>query len=145
MLTWQVLALIVVAVGLSALAQVALKHGMAGQPVQAALSGGGGAVAVVLAIATSPGVVIGLAMYGLSAVLWLFVLARVDLSVAYAFVALGFLLVMALGVLVFGEPLSARKVLGTLLVAGGIWLVATSSRGEAGAARPDAVTAAGQR
>jgi multidrug transporter EmrE-like cation transporter len=126
MLTWQVLVLIVAAVGLSAFAQVALKHGMAQGSVQAALSAGGGPVSIALAVAGSPGVWLGLTAYGLSAVVWLFVLARMDLSVAYAFVALGFLLVMAMGAAVFGEPITWQKALGTLLVAGGIWLVAAS-------------------
>ena len=143
-LTWQVLALIVVAVGLSALAQVALKHGMAQPAVQAALGGGQGPVAVALAIAGSPGVLAGLTAYGMSAILWLFVLARVDLSVAYAFVSLGFLLVMALGAALFGEPLTGRKLLGTLLVGGGIWLVATGARPAAGSTPGPASGSAGE-
>ena len=137
-LTWQIIALVVVSVCCSAFAQIALKHGMAHAPVQAALAAGGGPFPVAFAVATSPGVVIGLFTYGLSALLWLFVLARLDVSVAYAFVALGFLLVMAFGAIVFGEPLTLRKLLGTLLVASGIWLVATSiptdSRAAEGAA-----------
>jgi multidrug transporter EmrE-like cation transporter len=136
LITWQVLALVVLSVSCSAFAQIALKHGMAAAPVQSAL-GGGGAAGVALAIATSPGVLAGLTAYGLSAVLWLFVLARLDVSMAYAFVALGFLLVMAFGALVFGEPLGPRKIIGTLLVAAGIWLVATSgpsAGGQGGAA-----------
>ena len=128
MLTWQVLALVILAVVCSAMAQVALKHGMARPSVQAAMAGGEGAAGVALAIAGSRGVWIGLTIYGLSAVLWLFVLARVDVSVAYAFVSLGFLLVMALGAVLFGEPITWRKTLGTVLVAGGIWLVATGER-----------------
>jgi len=128
MLTWQVLALVVLAVVCSALAQVALKHGMARPSVQAAMAGSEGAAGVALAIAGSIGVWIGLTVYGLSAVLWLFVLARVDVSVAYAFVSLGFLLVMVLGAVLFGESITWRKALGTMLVAGGIWLVATGAR-----------------
>jgi hypothetical protein len=74
MLSWSILALIVIAVGASALAQVALKHGMARETVQAALAAGGGAWPIALAVAGSPGVWIGLTVYGLSALLWLFVL-----------------------------------------------------------------------
>jgi multidrug transporter EmrE-like cation transporter len=125
------LALIMAAVICSALAQVALKAGMSQPAVQGALSGAQGAVAVTMAVAASPGVWIGLTAYGLSAALWLFVLARMDLSVAYAFVSLGFVLVMALGVFAFDEPLGPRKLAGTLLVAFGIWLIATDA-GRAG-------------
>jgi multidrug transporter EmrE-like cation transporter len=134
--SWGILALVVASVGCSAFAQIALKHGMAAAPVQAAL--GSGIAPVALAVAASPGVLLGLLAYGLSALLWLFVLARLDVSVAYAFVALGFLLVMAFGALVFQEPLTARKLIGTALIAGGIWLVATSGTapGAGGGAPP---------
>jgi multidrug transporter EmrE-like cation transporter len=137
-LTWQVIALVIVSVCCSAFAQLALKHGMAQPGVQSALASGGGPAATALAVAGSPGVWIGLFTYGLSALLWLFVLARLDVSVAYAFVALGFLLVMGFGVLVFGEPLTARKVLGTALVAAGIWIVATSTPGTSRAGHAEA-------
>lgn len=116
--------MIVASVSLSALAQVLLRYGMSRPPVQAALEAGGGAVSVALAIAGSIGVWAGLALYGFGAMVWLFVLARIEVSVAYAFVALGFLLTMALGCLALGEPLTARKLAGTALVALGIWLVA---------------------
>ena len=56
------------------------------------------------------------------------VLARVPVSMAYAFVALGFLLTTALGCLVLGEVLTLRRVMGTLLVAAGVWLVATGGQ-----------------
>lgn len=131
MLSLQILALIAFAVSCSALAQVALKHGMGREQVQAALAVGG-IERVALAVLGSPGVWLGLVVYGLSAILWLFVLARVDLSVAYSFVSLGFLLVMALGAIMFGEPITWMKVLGTMLVALGIWLVATGGAPGAG-------------
>lgn len=121
------LTMIVGSVAMSALAQILLRHGMSRPSVQAAL-GQGEAVPAVLAIASSPGVIGGLALYGLGAMVWLLVLARVPVSMAYAFVALGFLLTMALGCLVLGEVLTLRKVMGTLLVAAGVWLVATGGQ-----------------
>lgn len=121
------LTMILGSVAMSALAQILLRHGMSRPSVQAAL-GQGETVPAVLAIATSPGVIGGLALYGLGAMVWLLVLARVPVSMAYAFVALGFLLTMALGCLVLGEVLTLRKVAGTLLVAAGVWLVATGGQ-----------------
>ena len=41
--------------------------------------------------------VAGLALYGLGAMVWLYVLARLPLSAAYPFVGLGFILTMVLG------------------------------------------------
>jgi multidrug transporter EmrE-like cation transporter len=131
-LTWQVVSLILAGVACSAVAQVALKHGMSRELVQSALAAGD-LREIAFAVAGSPGVWGGLIVYGISALLWLFVLARVDVSVAYAFVSLGFLLVMALGAALFGEPITWRKLLGTVLVASGVWLVATGVRTPVGA------------
>lgn len=120
---WPLIGMILVSVGCSALAQIFLKHGMSIAPVQARLASGG-AVSIAQAVAASPTVWLGLFLYGFSAAVWLFVLAKLDVSVAYAFVALGFLLTMVLGCLLLSEPLTLRKLAGTLLVVAGIWLVA---------------------
>jgi multidrug transporter EmrE-like cation transporter len=123
MITWPLIALILISVSCSALAQISLKHGMSVPSVQAVL-GGGRTITITLAVASSPMVWLGLFLYGFSALVWLFVLARIDVSVAYAFVALGFLLTMALGSLLLGEPLTLSKLSGTLLIMLGVWLVA---------------------
>ncbi|MSP68551.1 MAG: hypothetical protein EXQ96_10810, partial [Alphaproteobacteria bacterium] len=78
------------------------------------------------AVACSPLVFTGLALYGFAAGFWLFVLARIDVSVAYPFVGIGFLLTMAFGALFLGESINATRLVGTLLVAGGVYLVAQS-------------------
>ncbi len=127
MFSWQTITLILTSVSCSALAQISLKHGMSQAAVQASLATGG-AAHIAIAVAATSTILLGLALYGFSAVLWLFVLAKLDVSVAYAFVALGFLLTMTLGCVLLGEPLTLHKVGGTVLVALGIWLVATSPR-----------------
>ena len=125
MVTWSIFALVVFSVGCSALAQIALKHGMAQTSVQAAL-GSDALLPIAVAIIGNPFVVGGLLLYGASAVVWLFVLARLDVSVAYPFVSLGFLITMGLGCLLFGEDLTLRKALGTLVVMLGVYLVAAA-------------------
>ncbi len=122
LIAWPVISMILVSVTCTALAQISLKHGMSVESVQTALTGGG-LMRVVLAVTTSPTVWLGLFLYGFSAVVWLFVLAKLQVSVAYAFVALGFLLTMLLGCVVLGEPLTLRKLAGTALIMLGIWLV----------------------
>jgi len=84
-----------------------------------------GAIGEVLgAIVRSPYVMGGLALYGFGAIVWLFVLARLDVTTAYPFVGLGFILTMILGALFLGEVLTPSKVVGTLLVTAGVVLVA---------------------
>ena len=121
----KILLLILVSVSLSALAQLVLKLGMSEPQVQGAMAGND-RFAVFQAVALNLKVLAGLTIYGLGAVLWLFVLARTDVSMAYPFVGLGFLLTMAFGALFLGEPMSLARIGGTILVASGVYLVAQS-------------------
>lgn len=115
------LILIFSSVLISALAQIALKQGMSSSTVAAAL--GQGSTSAITAIATNPYVISGLSLYAVGAMLWLFVLSRVDVSVAYPFVAFGFIVTMALAIILLGEPLQPLRVVGTLLVVAGAVLI----------------------
>lgn len=122
-MTIQLFGFVLISVTLSALAQIAMKFGMSRPGVQAAL-GGGDTIGMVWSVGTSPGVVGGISLYVLSVFFWLWVLSKVDVSLAYPFVSLGFLLTMLFGWLVLGESLAPAKILGTLLVCAGVFLVA---------------------
>lgn len=94
-MTGKALALILTSVALSAIAQIALKIGMSGDAVRQSLTQQSlwrGYLSLLLV----PGVVVGLAAYGLSAIVWLRVLAEVEVSKAYPFVALAIVVTMAL-------------------------------------------------
>jgi drug/metabolite transporter (DMT)-like permease len=119
-----VLGLILTSVTMSAVAQIALKYGMSSPLVQAHLNSGLERVAPL--IASSPFVWAGLSLYGAGALLWLGVLAQIDVSQAYPYVGLGFLLTMVFGVFLLGESVSAMRLLGTLLVIAGVVLVSRS-------------------
>lgn len=116
--------LILLSVSLSALAQLLLKLGVA--RAGALPAGASGPLATILASLASPWVLGGLALYGLGALIWLLVLSRLPLSLAYPFVGLGFILTMAIGAGVLGESLSAGRIGGTVLIALGCVLVARS-------------------
>jgi multidrug transporter EmrE-like cation transporter len=111
--------LILVSVTISALAQVALKRGMSGPVVQNALNGDD-LVQKLVAVSTSPLVFLGLALYAMGTVVWLLVLARIDVSQAYPFVGIGFLITLGFGVLILGESVTPVRVLGILFVGVGI-------------------------
>jgi multidrug transporter EmrE-like cation transporter len=123
-MTGATLALILVSVSLSALAQISFKLGVTGASSHP-MSAGGMAAGLVNSMLT-PGVVVGLALYGFGTLLWLTALARVDVSQAYPFVGLGFVLTAILGYAVFGDPLTPLRIAGILVVMGGVWLVAQS-------------------
>lgn len=117
--------LILASVGCSALAQLLLKLGMSRPEVASAMNAGG-ALTVATSVAQSVPVIGGLALYAFGAVLWLFVLAKLDLSAAYPFVGLGFILTMILGWAALGESISASRLIGTALVLAGCVLVGKS-------------------
>jgi multidrug transporter EmrE-like cation transporter len=119
------LALILVAVLMSAGAQFALKLGMSSEPIQAVLLKGS-VREIIASIALSPLIVLGLAVYAAGVLIWLFVLAKVELSLAYPFVGIGFIATMLLGAFLLNENLSLARIAGTLLICAGCALVARS-------------------
>jgi drug/metabolite transporter (DMT)-like permease len=118
------LALILATVTASACAQLALKLGMTSPAVTAAMPEGG--KSLLLAVATSPMVWTGLIIYGLSVAVWLWILSKVDLSLAYPFVGVSFIVVMVFGVFLLNESVTPLRMAGTLLIAVGCVLVARS-------------------
>jgi multidrug transporter EmrE-like cation transporter len=111
--------LLLLAVATAATAQVMLKHGMQIATARAAQSRS----PLALAAATSPWVLAGLAVFGISAVAWLAVLARVPLSIAYPFNALGYLGIVTVSVVFLHERASMLMWAGTLLVVSGLIMV----------------------
>ena len=116
--------LIIASVGLSAIAQMFLKLGVG----RVATAGGSAdsITSVLMAYALQPYVILGLSLYGLGAVMWLFVLSRLPLTAAYPFVGLGFVMTMAIGAGLLGEQVTPTRLIGTLLIAAGCVLVARS-------------------
>lgn len=125
-MTLTLLLLIVVSVSLSAVAQLVLKVGM-GQPGVQNARVQGDFVDVAAATLLNPYVVGGLALYVVGALVWLSVLARIDVSVAYPFVGLGFVMTMLLGAVLLGETVGISRVIGTFLIVCGVVLVARSA------------------
>ena len=118
-----VLGMILLSVSLSSGAQLLLKMGMSSASMKAALAKGP-SLQWAFALICSPFVMTGLTAYFVSAVVWLFVLSKLELSAAYPFVGMGFIFTLLVGWLVLGEHLSVLRVMGTLMVAGGAILVA---------------------
>lgn len=123
-MTHALLSLILTSVALSAVAQLVLKIGMSSDATRLALQSGG--MNAVVSVASNPYIWLGLGVYGLGTVLWLGVLSKIDVSQAYPFVGLGFLLTMLFGLAFLGEQVSIQRIAGTLLVIAGVYLVAGS-------------------
>ena len=117
------LLIVLISITLSAVAQVTMKYGVSQPDIQRNLAE---PITVLGYLATNGYVLAGLSLYGISAVFWLFVLARLDVTVAYPFIGIGFLLTMVFGAMALGEPIGALRIIGTLLVVTGVALVAQS-------------------
>ena len=120
-----VLGLILLSVTLSAIAQVLFKLGMSSVVIQRALTGGS-TMEAALAVGLNPGVLGGLSLYGIGTILWLGVLSRTEVSQAYPFVGIGFVLTALIGYFHFGDTLSTSRICGIALVIGGIFLISRS-------------------
>jgi len=71
----------------------------------------------------SPFIFSGLALYGFSAVLWVILLSKLDLSVAYPSLSIGYVLVLLISALFLGEQVSAIRFVGILLIMAGIFFL----------------------
>lgn len=119
--TAMLITLILISVGLAAIAQITLKIGMnvvrdeIGHPFR--LDGGS-----LRAAATTPAVWLGLALFGLSALVWLSVLSRSALSFAYPFAALTYVVIVLYDTFQ-KEPVGGLRWGGVGLIVLGIILV----------------------
>ena len=118
------IALILSSVTLAAIAQLTLKTGVnrvMGTSTGAGLQLSGSSLRSLLG---SPVVWAGLALFGLSAVVWLFALSRASLSFAYPFASLSYVLILIFGRFVLHEPVTPLRMAGVALIVAGIVLVA---------------------
>jgi len=110
---------------MSAVAQVTLKAAVSSPAIAAGSAEG--FLPTALAVAGSPFVWIGLSIYGASIFAWMWVLSKVDVSVAYPFVGISFILTAVMGALVLHENITPLRIAGTLLVALGCFLIVRSA------------------
>ena len=68
----------------------------------------------------NPYIIGGMGIYAISIVSWLIVLAKVNVSVAYPFLSIGFIFSAIVAYFAFGEPLGGLKILGIALICLGL-------------------------
>lgn len=124
-MSYTVLGSILFTVLLSACAQLALKLGVASPRMATAFQGG--FADGLYAASVSPLVWLGLVIYGVSVAIWLWVLSKVELTIAYPFVGASFLVTMVFGAFFLNENITPMRILGTVLIAAGCGLVAKSA------------------
>lgn len=110
---------ILISVAFSVGAQILLKHGMSNISIDT-----NGWLSLSYSILTNGFIILGLVSYGMSMVVWLYVLSKVDVSRAYPFVGLGFIGTMVFANYFLNEAITLPKVVGTLLIVVGVVLLA---------------------
>jgi multidrug transporter EmrE-like cation transporter len=118
------LALVLTGVLLNAAAQLLLKAGSrAISGVEFSFANGW---TLAERIALNPPILAGLACYVVSVVFWILALSRVDVSIAYPMLSIGYIVTAVAGWLLFAESLSVMRVVGIFIIIAGVWLVARS-------------------
>jgi multidrug transporter EmrE-like cation transporter len=69
---------------------------------------------------------IGLTCYGVSVLLWIATLSRVDVSLAYPMLSLGYIVAALAGWYFFGEVLSVQRIVAICVIIAGVYLIAKS-------------------
>ena len=117
-------ALVLTGVLLNAIAQLLLKAG-AGSLANVELRASNAAAIAGRLIFNVP-IIAGLGCYVLSVVVWILALARVEVSVAYPMLSLGYVVNALAAWWLFNESLSGARIAGIGIILVGVWLVARS-------------------
>jgi multidrug transporter EmrE-like cation transporter len=120
-----VLALAVFSVSLNACAQIALRKTMvAVGPLPAGLLE---IPRFAVAIGLNGWFLAGMASYAVSIGLWLLVLAKLEVSLAYPLLSVGYVITAIVGFFFLGEAVGAMRVAGIGLICAGIVIIAQSA------------------
>lgn len=83
-------------------------------------------VPIGMKLAFEPHIAGGVACYVVSVVVWILGLSRVEVSIAYPMLSIGYVLNAAAAWYLFGESLTAQKLVGIAFIVAGVFLVARS-------------------
>jgi drug/metabolite transporter (DMT)-like permease len=116
--------LILFGVTLNAVAQLLLKKGM--MSIGQFSFSRAELFAIVPSIAFSPFILAGVASYGIGVVIWMLVLSRVDVSAAYPFLSLGYIVAAICAWVFFAEHISLMRIFGIALTCIGVIFISQS-------------------
>lgn len=116
--------LIITGVLLNAIAQLALKASVR-QMGEIKLSMAG-AWPVTQQLMLEPALWLGLFCYGISVIIWILALSRVDVSIAYPMLSIGYIVNALFAWLLFGEALTVERLVGIGVIIVGVYILARS-------------------
>ena len=123
-MTWAAFALVLTGVLLNAIAQLALKAsvsdtGIISLDMQSLLTSAG-------SLASNLWLWLGLICYPISVVVWIVALSRVDVSIAYPMLSIGYIVNAVAAWHLFDEPMNLGKVVGIGIIIVGVYVLARS-------------------
>jgi multidrug transporter EmrE-like cation transporter len=77
-------------------------------------------------VATQPYILGGLTCYAVSVVVWIMALSRVEVSIAYPMLSIGYVVNAVAAYLLFGEAVSIQRLVGIGIIIIGVYIVARS-------------------
>ena len=77
-------------------------------------------------LATEPHIVGGLACYVISVMVWIMALSRVEVSIAYPLLSVGYVVNAFAAYYLFGEAVTPMRLTGIAVIIVGVWIVARS-------------------
>jgi multidrug transporter EmrE-like cation transporter len=116
--------LVLAGVLLNAAAQLLLKAGTNG--IGAFAFTADNLVPVGIKVASNPFIVSGLGCYAVSVVVWIMALSRVEVSLAYPMLSIGYVVNAVAAWYLFGEALTVQRMVGIGTIIVGVFLVARS-------------------
>jgi multidrug transporter EmrE-like cation transporter len=84
------------------------------------------AVPIGLKVAAEPHILGGLLCYVVSVVVWILALSRVEVSIAYPMLSIGYVVNAAAAYFLFGEAVSVQRLTGIGIIIVGVYVVARS-------------------
>jgi len=83
-------------------------------------------IGAIFRVMISPYILSGLFLYGMATVLWLFILTKVPLSVAYPIQSIAYILAVFGAYFFFQEEITLWKVIGVILIMAGVSFIGVS-------------------
>ena len=113
--------IILIGVFLNACAQLFIKKGML--LIGAIVPSLAGIMGMIPKVVTNLYVLSGLACYVLSVLVWMVVLSKVEVSLAYPFLSIGYIVTAFVGYFFLGESINIYKISGIIVICLGICLL----------------------
>ena len=117
------LGLLALTILLSTVAQVFLKMGANELEIGSSHINLSLLLSLAIKMLTTPMILLGLVLFGASAILWILILTKAELSYAFPLLSLGYVLMLIPAWALFNEDISLNRLIGTLLICGGVYFI----------------------